>query len=251
MPDKPDKFKLAVNYAYYENPGMLDKHIVEWAFYSESLREKIEFLVTDDCSSKFPAKDVLLDGIPGVNLSGFRITRKVPWNFLAARNIGAFNSKATWLLTTDMDLMLTADNAQLLIDEIESGRLNPEAYYRLNRLIMPDLQPYKDHPDTWFMSRQHYWEIGGNDEEFAGRYGTDGAYRNLVEAKSPGGGFKLDGVSLHYFPRGLYPDSGTNDLPRKEGRTRENDVKFYERVREKRLKGIPPLTMSFPYERTL
>lgn len=245
------KFKLCVNYAYYENPGMLQIHLETWAKYAKDLRKAIEFAVTDDCSPRNPVGGVLEASkslLKGLNVQAYRITRKVPWNYLAARNIGAFYAEADYLLTTDMDLLLTEENAAKIVEKIDCGTLKPDYYYRVNRRVMPAQLPYKDHPDTWLMSRDLYWVIGGNDEEYAGMYGTDGDYKHRADRSSKGG-VKLDDVFLLYYPRGFLPDSGTSDFPRKEGRTPEELDRKFRRMREKRLKDLPPVTMSFPYER--
>lgn len=247
-----DPFSLSVNYAYYENGPMLREHLQEWGRYSDTLKARIEFNVTDDCSSRAPAYEIVREaGVPdGVNLQMFRITKKVPWNYLAARNIDAHHSRGSWLLTTDMDLMLTAENAFRLLEHIDTD-LSPDAYYRVERKIMPDETWYKPHPDTWLMTRKVYWKVGGNDEEFAGRYGgLDGVYKRRVIAACRGGGFNLSDVFLLYYPRGYLKESGTNDFARKEGRKKEDEVEFRRRSLEKMRRGEKPLVMSFPYERT-
>ncbi len=51
----------------------------------------------------------------------------------------------------------------------------------MSRVDAPNLTPYKPHPNTWLLTTDLFYRIGGYDERFSGFYGTDGEFRNRVQ----------------------------------------------------------------------
>jgi len=241
--------KLTMVYPYYENPNMLRLHFAEWVSYPEDVKKNMEAVIVDDCSTKFPALPIveeLADAV-GFPIRLFFITKKVMWNWLAARNIGAHEAIDSWLLMTDMDLMLKAQDAAQIIRLVKGRVLNEAAFYLVDRVIAPDGQGYKVHPNTYVMSKSLYWHIGGYDEEFSGVYGCDGTYRRLAHKIATGGNFHLHGIKVTYYPRSFVADSGVQDDGRKETREAIKNKVAIKEGANKLKRGIRPTALSFPY----
>lgn len=75
---------------------------------------------------------------------------------------------------------------------------------------------HKPHPNSFVMTRDHYWYVGGYDEDFCGVYGTDGLFKERAFTK--GGRGHLKGIALMRYSREIIPDASTTTLSRKEGR---------------------------------
>jgi len=240
---------LTLVYPYYDNPEMLKLHFAEWANYPQEIKANIEAVIVDDCSAKVSALPIVKECAPqvGFPVRQFRITRKVMWNWLAARNIGAHEAKDSWLLMTDMDLMLRAEDAFQIVRLAKGGILREDAFYLLDRVIAPDGRGYKVHPNTYLMSKSLYWHIGGYDEEYAGIYGCDGTYRRLALKIAFGGHFHLHGIKVTYYPRSFVADSGVQDDGRKATREAIKNKVAIKEGANKLKKGIRPTALSFPY----
>lgn len=201
-------------YAYYENPGMFEIQQATWASYPEKIRERLEVIVTDDCSFQSPAKNYL-SRTNGVNISLYEIIEKVRWNWLECRNIGAHYAKGGWILLTDMDHVVPVEVISKLMKGING--LNPQTVYQFGRVKAPDLTPYKFHNDSFFLTRELFWLSGGYDEDFSGLYGTSGMFRNRL-LKVADRNKKLETLHLVLYGREVQPDASTVGFPRKEGR---------------------------------
>lgn len=225
---------------YYENPGMLKRQYALLRSMPEVIRENLRVIVVDDCSEKSPAFAEKI----GMPLEVYRIgPPKVPWNQDAARNIGAHHAATQWLLLTDIDHEIPEATWRRVIE----GELNPNAVYRFARIsAKPDgtTVEYKEHPNTWLVTRHQYENAGGYDERFAGYYGTDGDFRNRI----------LEGVLFIELPeviirigREVVPDASTTQFNRKSAW----DDKEIRRIRGERgkLRDWRPVRFRFPYER--
>ncbi|KQX18413.1 hypothetical protein ASD17_14725 [Sphingomonas sp. Root1294] len=204
---------------YYRNPGQLALHYATWAAWGPEMKAQTEIVIVDDGSPE-PAADVARPaGLPPLSI--YRVTEDRPWHQHAARNLGAHVAKEPWLLLTDMDHVLTADAAHALFRRMH--RLEAGTAYFLNRIdadtgtptLGRDGQP-KPHPNSFVMTRDLYWRVGGYDEDFCGIYGTDGLFKSRL-FDTAGRGF-LKHVALVRYSRDVMPDASTSTLPRKDGR---------------------------------
>jgi hypothetical protein len=162
-------------YPYYANPNFLRVQIAHWSTFPLELTANLSAIIVDDGSPE-PAVDVLssVARVP-FPLRLFRIEQDVRWNWLAARNLGAHHAGAGWLFLTDMDHVLPVETGLSLV----YGTHDPRIVYGFSRRESTgaELAP---HPNSWFMTRDMYWRIGGYDEALSGYYGTDGDYRRRV-----------------------------------------------------------------------
>jgi hypothetical protein len=244
--------KLTLIFPYYDNPVMLGIHFAEWTDkYSADIKKHVEVVIVDDCSAKAPALPVVKQWADkvGFPVRLFYIKKKVMWNWQSARNIGAYEAADSWLFLSDMDMDLAAPDAEQVIRLMKGRLLKEDAFYLFDRVKAPNGEGYKSHPNTYLMSRDLYWHVGGYDEEFAGIYGCDGSYRRLILRVASGGHFHLHGINVTYYPRSYVPDSGVQDDGRKETRDAIKNKVALHKGAKKLQNGVRPTALTFPYER--
>lgn len=238
-------------YSYWENPGMLREQIGVWQQYPDELKENLQIVITDDCSAKTPAASVIND--LDISHKVFYIQEKVPWNWRMARNVGARHADCKWLLITDMDHVVPRETLEFVMKD---GSIDDNGVYRFERVDAPDLKPYKPHNDSYFMTKERYWDIGGVDEDFAGTYGTaDWPYKSYGvkikrTQKEKRGILDRLPVALVRYPREVLPDASTppGTLILKG---QEND-RLKQKIREHKAKiNSPIVTFKLPYKRVI
>lgn len=232
---------LSIVNAYYKNGEMLGRQFAHLAGLPAELREGLQYLVCDDASPKgfrapAPPEDMGL----GLGCEVYRIAKKRPWNWIAARNIGAAHAAGDWLLFTDMDHMVS----EAAVRRILEGKLDGRDVYRFARVDAPDLTPYKPHPNSWAMSRGMFDLFGGFDERYSGCYGSDGSVRNRLTALARQ--VVMLPEALIRVPREVVADASTTDFGRKGSEHNQKVAGVRERIERE---GGPPLTMSFAYSR--
>jgi hypothetical protein len=163
--------------AYYDNPTMLKLQLENIAAYPKEIKDRLELIIIDDASPRWPAHFELNPGIP---MKLYRTKIDIPWNQDFCRNLGAYQANTDWLLLTDMDHLVPLNTMQAIIEKMEREILKLHVAYRFDRVSAPDMQPYKLHPNSWLIAREFYCLIGGYDERFAGYYGTDGDFRDRI-----------------------------------------------------------------------
>lgn len=170
---------LTLIFAYYENPGMLELQWREIASYPVHIKKAISVIVVDDASPLKPASTVSRPAsLPPHSI--FRLDRDIRWNQDAARNIGAHEAVTPWLLLTDIDHVVPATT----LGEILSMDKDPAVFYTFGRVKFANGEPRESHPNSYLMTRDLYWKIGGHDEDFAGIYGKDFLFRKRAHRVS-------------------------------------------------------------------
>jgi hypothetical protein len=162
----------------------------------------------------------------------FRIGVDIRWNWLAARNIGAFHAAPGWLLLTDMDHVVPAETLRLAM----AGELDPSVVYVFGRREHTG-ERVTPHSASFLLTRHLFWKIGGYDESLSGLYGTDGDWRRRVLHVAPFRRLDADLVRHEYVG-----DSSTMRYLRKQ----PEDAQVKARVSQRK-PGWRPLTLSFPY----
>jgi len=227
---------------YYDNPGMLQVQQQTWAAFPPELRARLHVILVDDCSPRYPAlPHIVPTGVASFAL--YRTDKDVRWNWIFCRNLGVEMSSTDWLLLTDIDHLLRVKTLRRLLD----GPLAPDTAYLFSRVDLPDMIPYKPHPNTWCLTRKLYDKVGGYDETFSGFYGTDGDFRRRLE-KVARATEVLPEVMMR-VPREVIADASTTSYTRKEKYDREN-VRRIVGEREG-VENWRPRRLSFPYTRLL
>lgn len=237
---------------YYMNPSMLRLQYAGWASWPGKLKARFRVILVDDGS---PAPALAVPRPPGLPaLRIFRVTEDRPWHQHAARNLGAHEAGEGWMLLTDMDHVLTEGAARLLFKHMDKGRLDPGTIYMLDRIEADTGEPTrgpggqaKPHPNSFLVTRETYWRIGGYDEDLTGIYGTDSAFRHRAFTRATRGHLE---VPLTRYWRDLVPDASTTTLPRKEGRD-PNAVKRVMAAKAARGEADVIKTLAFAWERVL
>ncbi len=230
---------ISLVFAYYENSSMLELQWKEIAKYPASLKHEIEVIVVDDCSPATPASEVAMpQNLPRHSI--FRLDRDVRWNQDAARNIGAHEALSPWLLLTDMDHVVPKETLAQLVTMDK----DPSVFYTFSRIKFATGDRREPHPNSYFMTKELYWAIGGHDEDFAGIYGKDFLFRKRAHRFT-------DEVMLHDAPIArvgttMVSDAGTRTISRRN--TLQQKVWGYvlEWLKSVRLcRGVQTLTESY------
>jgi hypothetical protein len=170
---------LTLVFAYYENPGMLQLQWREIASYPVHIKKAITVIVVDDASPLNPASTVSRPAsLPTHSI--FRLDRDIRWNQDAARNIGAHEATTPWLFLTDIDHVIPTAT----LEELLAMEKDPQVFYTFGRVKFANGEPRESHPNSYLMTRDLYWKIGGHDEDFAGIYGKDFLFRKRAHRVS-------------------------------------------------------------------
>ena len=234
--------------AYYDNADMLLRHFEAWEKYPRELKARMRFIVVDDGSPKRPAWGAYKDfgGLPHtLKFALFRVVPNIPWNQDGARNLALKHSETEWTFMTDMDHLLSAEQAarMLTIDA------QPKTYYMPDQLLTNGDSLGRPHPNTYLMRTADFWGMGGYDEDFAGYYGSDGNFRRCAQ------GAGLTEQHTQHFSTTVYRtedcfDANTKDWGRKGSSLH---VAFNQRLMRK--KALPPYKainpIRFAWERVL
>lgn len=266
MPD------LSLVFPYYRNPGILRRHLdifrTEWSF---DLRNRVEVVIVDDGSPDETAAEVMRAGWYGQGdiyltrqprITVYRITEDLPWHQHGARNCGAHEAKAPWLLMTDVDHVVppsTLDEVLRRLPSMQSrevltfGRVDAPTgrAWRAGdwRGMAPTVREdgsLKPHVNSFVVSRRHYWKLGGYDERYCGIYGCDREFRDrLFTGKTMT--THLADAPLIRVGREVIADASTRDFDRK---TPGRDALKKAVQAQKAAEGATePLALNFNWER--
>jgi len=237
--------QLTLVMAYYDNPKMLEKQYAHWATYTQEVKDAIEIVLVDDGSPRAPLSGVPVPADLPV-LRAYRILEDRPWHQNGARNLGAFEAKGEWLLLTDMDHMVPEATMRKALTKVKRHLV-----YRFERIDARTMQPTidrhglpKPHPNSWLMTHEMYWKIGGYDERTCGYYGTDSFFRADIQVHAR---LALLPAPLLRFDREDVADASTTTLKRKEGRVHG----WRERLAKKMQYEPGKHTLRFKWERVL
>ena len=159
-----------ITHVYNAQAGV-DHHLRLWQQLDPKLRERLEFLIIDDCSSP-----PLSAEHSGLNLRLLRVNDDIDWNMPGCRNLGAIQARADWLLYFDVDNITTEANIGRIVEALP--KLDRTRLYVFRR--MQDGVEVDPHINTFLVTRWGYFRAGGYDEDFAGHYGyEDVVFRNM------------------------------------------------------------------------
>ena len=238
---------VTVCYPYYRNPGILRLHLETWAAYPPEVLDRLRFIVVDDCSPE-PAEPVIREAGWDHNfgyVALYRVEVDKPWAWDHARNVAMHHAPDGWCLITDIDHLLTAENAAKLV----YTRLKPGRFYTPSRRRAVDGEPYKPHPNSFVIERSLFWDAGGYNEEFIGYYGKDAAFNRQLDVT--GKRRPWPELELLLFGREVIPDASTSTLGRKGTQYDMSKVPELRRRKETTHLVKPTQHLSLPYHRVL
>lgn len=215
---------------FYQNPDFFWHQVETWRGFPDDLRLALSVVVVDDGS---PTSAVLpVD--PPCRMRLFRIGVDVRWNWLAARNIGAHHADEGWLLLTDMDHVLTEDALRGVV----YGVHDEKTIYAFSRREHTG-EILKPHPNSFLLTREMFWRVGGYDERLSGYYGTDGDWRRRCAQTAP-----LACLTEALVRHEYQGDSSTTAYARKQ----PEDAAVKQIVSLRPAIGWRPKVLSFPYD---
>jgi hypothetical protein len=239
---------------YYNQPKMLAAQLAEWAAYDPYTLDAMNFIVVDD-GSAFDAARVFQYAPHPKNVSLYQIDIDIRWNRAGARNLGSTIANTEWLLHTDTDHVLHAQDAQNLVGRLND--FNKKKWYRFRRFRigaadetrMKDNIPrdqkigeIKPHIDSYLCTREMYWKAGGYNEDFSGCLGGGSPF--LRELEKVGGKPREapPDIVLRVHTRHSIPDASANlDRDRTEYKRRSATL-----THTGKIKGHPPY-LRFPW----
>lgn len=242
---------ITICMAYYRNHGMLVEQCKRLRALPADLRAHLSLIVVDDGSALLQRNETELPAIAkpaelmdaGMDFSLYRILVNVRWNQDAARNLAVDRANTEWLLLLDIDHIPPEQTLRALV----SDRYSVKSVFNFDRLTWwrgDNYEPYKPHPNSWFMTKDKYNAIGGYDERFAGLYGTDADFKERVWANLGQDPTRLP-MPLFRVPRETIPDASTTTYERKA----LEDSQFREaRRRRNATPGWQPKRLTFPWE---
>jgi hypothetical protein len=206
--------KITITMPYYEAPGMLRKQMEAWRSYPKWAEECLEIIVVDDGSPCYPAMDVMMsEELPWIPVHLFRIKEDIPWNHGGARNLAFDQLEGGWAVLTDIDHVLPMESVcSLLTMVLSPGHVYLPARYRVKGVL--DWEEIKPHSDSFVLSREMFWDVGGFDEDYSGYWnGVSGPFRRALKQKAT---FKeLKYTHFLLYGRDLIPDANVTTLGRK------------------------------------
>lgn len=225
---------ITLIYPYYRNPQFLQKQIQHWHRYASELKAYVSAIIIDDGSPE-PAAMTLRCIPQPFPLRLFRIEVDVRWNWLAARNIGMHHASG-WCVLTDMDHVVPQETVAALV----YGKHDEAVIYRFSRREA-DGRAIHPHPNSMFMTREMFWQVGGYDEALSGHYGTDGDWRRRCAATT-----NIRTLPYKLERHEYEGDSSTTNYLRKQPQDAGKKA-----IIAKRAKGWRPRTLSFPYHEVM
>lgn len=227
--------RIQLVYPYYRNPLMLMHQVGHLTGLKKSVRDNLTVFVVDDGSPVQELNVRSLDPLRerGIGVRAFRITIDVRWNWLAARNLAMCAADDGWCLLTDIDHVVPDETFDLLIN----GAFDKGTIYRFSRLEQTG-QEIPPHPNSWWMTREMFWTVGGYDEALSGHYGTDGEFRRRCVKTAP---IRILRAPLTRWE--FHLDSSTTAYKRKQPEDRA--VQSIVRARGA---DWAPRVLSFPYK---
>lgn len=246
--------ELTIVLPYFQNAGMLVEQQAIWSSYPADVRSRVHVIVVDDCSpaeSRIEPSALTCEGL--ASFRAYRLLKKVRWNWLACRNLGAKLATTEWLLLTDIDHGLPLVTLRRILD----GALDPMKVYRFARVDAPhpwpyklkDCSPYKQHNDTWMMTRAMFFHdrIWGYDEDLAGCYGSSGEFKDRVMATARAHVGVIEPIIR--YPRSVIPDASTSPSVYTRKGDPVNDAELQRRKRARaETPNWRPKHGLFPYE---
>lgn len=221
---------LSLVFPFYKNQGVLAKHLQVWRNeWSDDLKRNVDVVIVDDGSPVETAAEVLSDvdrtGLPSIAL--YRMTEDRLWGQHSARNVGAHEATAPWLLMTDADHVVPPSTLQKVLyllplgkrEVITFGRVDAPIWFdeaedwpEFSRTRRPD-GSLKPHVNSFCIAKDHYWALSGYDESFVGVYGCDQEFRTRLWKRATER--HLEHAPLIRVDRDVIPDASTRDVERK------------------------------------
>ncbi len=151
---------ITIMHTFYNQHGMLPIHLHAWRQHEPG---SARYVLIDDGSPTAIPDDFRM---PGLHV--YRVHDDIPWNIAGARNLGFHVATTEWVLSADVDYVVTAD---ALAHILRLDFQDPNVVYMLSRHTNGG--PLGCAPTNIIVNRQRFHEVGGYDEDYSGAYGKE------------------------------------------------------------------------------
>jgi hypothetical protein len=161
---------LTIALLYFAKPSMLLSQLENFASYPVELQQQLTVLIVDDGSPEgLRATDYIstTEYVSHFRLRLTRITTEKAWNIGGARNLAFYLADTQRVLLLDLDMMVPVETMHKALTWQTRNQTHIMAH-RFNRR-KPDGRT-SEHPAVALLDVDAYWESGGCDEDFCGRY---------------------------------------------------------------------------------
>lgn len=167
--------RVTISHNYYEAPLALRTCLANYWAAPEKAKSQVVLQIVDDGSSKHPATEVYKEFVEdyGDRDAPFEVRvvtleKDVGFNVAGARNTGVEAAPTDVVVFGDIDYSPAPSKLASLV------RGAPGLYSDPTRVYYVPGHPVGDNPTTmWMVHRLSYRAMGGNDEDFSGRYGNE------------------------------------------------------------------------------
>jgi len=178
--------------------------------------------------------------LPRSPIQLYRIQENIPWNHGGARNLAFDQMGEGWAVLTDIDHVLPKDSMRALLSmKLVPGTVYKPARFRmLNRV---DSEEINRHCDSFILTREMFWKIGGFDEHFSGYWnGVSGPFKTAIKRYSRL--TKIDNVWLLVYGVDVVEDACVTSMGREgsEYDVRNNLELVYDFHRAQKLQRTQP-----------
>jgi len=169
---------ITIVHPYYNHSETFVYQLNQWKRFSKYAKEKIEIIVVDDGSPKFPC--TVRGPVDGVDIKVLRIEEDIRWNTAGAANLGIKEAKYDWILHCDFDHGVNARSADKLLQlDLSDPKVVywPMTWHETSKGFQKFGKP---HCNGFLMNKGTFWEAGGFDEDFSGCWGGQDIMFHLV-----------------------------------------------------------------------
>jgi len=211
-----DKITLVI--PYYNHEDMFKKHIEYWSRWHPKVAKWYEVIVVDDGSPLKPLK--IKDKVP-LNIRAYRILDNIVWNTSGADNLAFSVATTPWVFRTDIDLVTDHRLSRVLF---ETAKESNKLYFPYRTKTATSGTRRFPHCNSFLISKDKFWKIGGYNEDFAGGWGyADSLFLYLAHKI-----YNMTDVNIDpLFPLIYFLDGGSGE---KKGNGAFNDIQFMHKV---------------------
>lgn len=233
--------RLVIAISYYNAPLMLQEQIRCWQSYPEHLAKQVKVILVDDGSMSHPAEKELQKHSIHIPVELYRITKDIPQNIWGARNLAfhiASVEWAEWVICLDIDHILPSrglDGFSTSKPDLVKGVYYHPTRYQKEEVGMSQIHK---HLDSYLMTPELFWKVGGYDESLTGYYYNGAALRFRTSLSKIAKGELLKKMHTLFYPSSIVSDASP-----------------LEDVEKKSFKGVhtqdKPSVLNFEWERVL
>ena len=197
---------ITIGLTYYDNFRLFEFNR-DW--YTKQKSDHIKFIVVDDAS---PVRPLTKEDMPP-NWELHRINEDVGWNNEGAKNLIMHLTDTQWTLLADIDHVLMPYCIPLLPNLEKLKKTDAPFMRRLMNVqtdgkVTPNIDPIRQMAaNSYAITKDYFWELGGYDETLQGLYGYDGT---MVKRLGKANHERMD-VGLHCFTYGGGGSSWTRE----------------------------------------